>query len=394
MMSIERTFPFVFLIMSYCQQKTVPPSNSKEIFPFSFPIELGQVEGIMTSVFENTLIIASKDGKVFELDIYKGIKENTIKTDGEIKEIVHNYIISEKGNIVSLYSTSGKKEYEFILDSKKYSFVSPSEIVFWKEGKFFSKTATSEFFLFTEDNEPQKIFAFRLENNTFVVWNSNRQSWWWSNGVKKRLGQYTEKEDLYFYLSEGSYVAISTREVLGIKQNVRLFYDEDKEIKDFSMETTFGYVILKVPQEKFPVNKNTFITYDVIPDMQDDFKISSSKKDIIFLDTQEKYERLPELCSVYLGRYINSNFRREVLLPISSCKSYLSSGSVFFSVSLFSESLYQSFLFLFWGTKLFKKDIFYGEVYPIFLSDIPYLYLIIYDGDRKVWSIEARSISF
>lgn len=377
-----------------CQRSPVQNiQNRYDFFPFTFPIELGQFEPVALSVFGKSIIIVSNDGKVFEIDTQKGLHENVIKVDGEIKGLIQNYIISQNGETVSLYSTAGKKEYEFILGSKKYSFISPSEVVFWRNGNFFIKTAISEDFLFSEENEPNKIFSFRFGNNIFVIWNSNEQSWWWSNGIKKRVGQYTEKEELHFYLSEGSYVAISTRDVLGLKQNIKLFYGEDQEIKDFSVELTFGYAVIRVSSDNFPVGQKIFALYDVFPGRQSDFVISLNQNDIFFLDIQKTADQIP-ICNAYIGRYINSEFRREALLPNSSCKGHISSNSLFLSVSLFNESLFQSFLFLLWGMKLLKKDTIYSEVYPVYVSDIPYIYLIIYDRDKKTWFVEPRTISF
>lgn len=394
---MKRNIPIVFFLILCCQKPVQQNFSSAEyeIFPLSFPIELGQLDEFMASVSGLTLVIASKDGRIFELDVQKGLKEITIQVEGKVKQVVQNYIVAEEGNFISVYSTSGEKKYEFPLDTSKYFFISPSDLLIWKDGKFFNRTATSDRFLFAEEKEPRKIFGFRFaEKGLFVVWNSEKQSWWWNDGVKKRLGQYTEKEELYFYQSEGSYVAISTKDALGLKQNVRLLYGENQEIKDFSVELTSGYAVIRVPKESFPSGPNMFIIYDVIPQNQDDFLISASEKEIFFLDFHETHEGVPKLCSVYLGRYVDGDLRREDILPVSSCKAYISGNSLFFSASVFSESFYQSFLFVFWNRKLFKREIFYDEAYPIFISDIPYIYLIIYDREKKTWKVDAEPLSF
>lgn len=367
----------ILLFAVYCRKDQDTAEFSEDIvdvFPFEFPIQITDIKDPIVMSSEKAIFIISQND-VNEINFQDGLKKYRI--EGQVKQVVEKYIVVDRENKAILLSSSGDR-IDFNLGTKKYFFLSSTEVIFWKDGNFFLKQDTEKL-LFKEESEPSEIFGIRrVDGQVMIFWNSKRENWFWDGIKRERLGRYKEIEELKFYLSGGSYVAISTKDVMGEKTEVELFYGEDrKKIQDFVVEKIPpNYLLIKVPPDKFPLNQRIYVGYTVDPQYQDGFYIFTMR-DIYFLDLQLlSTEGGTKYCRSYIGKYSDGFFIRQKILPTNSCDFYADSNSEFLVISSYIENLLESRIFVFWGQMLLRSYSIDGRVYPVFIGNFPYIYIV------------------
>lgn len=368
------------------------------LFPYEFPIKVGPVKEPKFFSSERCIFIVSKDGEVFELNLYDGPKRYKVK--GDVRQAIMENLVVESAGVVFIRSRDGENK-EILKGIERYYVMSPTEIIYWRGGRFFLVDQTrNETELFTSDGKPDKIYGFRIGNKLNVVWKSDEKVWWWSDGKTGRLGEYRETEELYFYVSEGSYVALSTKDAFGEKTQVKLFYvdgQELKEISDFSVHRISPtYLEIRVLPSDFPVGQKVFASYLVTPGKQNDFLVFRVGSEFLFIDTETTATEDTDLkyCRAYVGKYdpISGEFKRHMVLSTTSCSFHASSNSQFFAVSATTGFSPESVLYFFWGQRLIKREKTEGVVYPFFIGNMPYVYFI-YEKPDGIY-VDADLISY
>lgn len=386
----------LFLLLFNCRSSAVLENNTADrikIFQYEFPLEIGQIKEWKIFPSDKAIFVVSGDGQVFEINIYNGLRK--YKVDGDVKQVVDNYLLVQRGDKTEFFNSSENRI--FLRSVNKYYFISLTEVVYWAQGRFIFKNLNGEQLLFTEDLEPEEIFSVKHKDKIFVFWNSENKNWWWDGNSKLRLGQYEEREEMAFYLSAGSYVAISTKDVLGDRANIRLIYGDNRQIDDFSVEILPpNYMLVRVHPGKFPVGQRVFAIYDVVPRKQDKFFVARTEKDIYFLDSEitTPPQDIIRYCQTYLGSYNpeRGRFIREQILPTISCELTMSSNSNLVLISSVLPNLQKSTLFLIWSKNLIKKEDIDMVIYPFLIGDIPYIYFV-YRREDSLY-VNAEPISY
>lgn len=396
-------FSFLPLTCAEKGRETSTQANTEIIHEF-WVSEIEKTQKVFFYTDGKNLMVSDEKGNVFTFSATNGwTSENFAEKlnlylgtgNWKILGITNGAILVESDGKVYVYTV---QENSPPLDSgiqvdTPHFFISHSKLIFWEEGKVkLKEDGKNSEDIFELGGKPEKLYALDFEGKIFVFWISEGKSYFFSEQKTGILGDFVKRQQVYFYLANNTYVAYTPEEILGkIEEGYVKLFVNSQEFKSFSYEIQGRRIVLYIdisPDELkdiLPPNPYFEVEYRVSPEgKQEDFQVYKdlNGKTLYFVDTelQSLYE-IPgtgekiKICRSYFGHFDGKYFRRDYILPSSSCDVFSSSPGVF---SFFDDLSKTSKVLFLWGS-ISSSFSLPGRAYPFSLSEFPYF--IVFNDD-------------